>query len=261
MAYEPKGPVKKTGAVPSKKGKPAIIAAEQVAVPWYFQKRNIVLFISGLIILIVIAFKIREPSKTVREIQKQAPQPAQVSKKEEISKEVKLPQIISVKLTPSSPVKGDAITANVETRDNMPITYEWAVNGEVVSETGNTLSAGFKRGDKVSLTVTSQNEKEKAASLTVDTHIFNGAPVITSTIQEAKFNNGFTYQVKAKDPDNDRLRYSLKAAPEGMTIDPETGLIKWTVPTGLKGKVYVGISVTDVAGGEAKQIFNLQFNQ
>ena len=32
----------------------------------------------------------------------------------------------------------------------------------------------------------------------------------------------YTYQVKATDPDEDKLTYSLKSAPAGMTIDPKT---------------------------------------
>ena len=39
----------------------------------------------------------------------------------------------------------------------------------------------------------------------------------------------YTYQVKATDPDEDKLTYSLKSAPAGMTIDPKTGAIQWNV--------------------------------
>ena len=39
-------------------------------------------------------------------------------------------------------------------------------------------------------------------------------------------NQKFTYQVKATDPENDTLFYSLKTAPSGMTIEKTTGLIK-----------------------------------
>uniref|UniRef100_UPI001E494552 Ig-like domain-containing protein n=1 Tax=Cyanothece sp. BG0011 TaxID=2082950 RepID=UPI001E494552 len=42
----------------------------------------------------------------------------------------------------------------------------------------------------------------------------------------------FRYQARATDPDNDPITYELAVAPEGMTIDPETGLIQW-LPTQL----------------------------
>jgi hypothetical protein len=40
----------------------------------------------------------------------------------------------------------------------------------------------------------------------------------------------WTYQVNATDADGDPLTYSLKSAPQGMTVGSGTGLIKWEVP-------------------------------
>src|SRR5262249_50849164 len=39
----------------------------------------------------------------------------------------------------------------------------------------------------------------------------------------------YTYPVKALDPDNDPLTYSLPIAPQGMAIDPTSGVITWDV--------------------------------
>lgn len=38
----------------------------------------------------------------------------------------------------------------------------------------------------------------------------------------------FTYAAQALDPDGDTLEYSLDTAPQGMTIDPDTGLVTWS---------------------------------
>jgi len=38
----------------------------------------------------------------------------------------------------------------------------------------------------------------------------------------------FVYDVDATDPDGDALTFSLVAAPSGMTIDPASGLVRWT---------------------------------
>ncbi|NEQ42484.1 MAG: tandem-95 repeat protein [Leptolyngbya sp. SIOISBB] len=39
--------------------------------------------------------------------------------------------------------------------------------------------------------------------------------------------NVYTYDVDAIDPDQDEVTYGLLDAPDGMTIDPETGVIRW----------------------------------
>jgi hypothetical protein len=63
----------------------------------------------------------------------------------------------------------------------------------------------------------------------------------------------FTMTVSAEDPDlefNDVMTFSLNfddlAAPEGMTIDPETGVITWTAET--PGSFWANVIVTDKAG-------------
>lgn len=40
----------------------------------------------------------------------------------------------------------------------------------------------------------------------------------------------YAYDAEAIDADGDILVYSLVEYPEGMTIDPSTGLIEWQVP-------------------------------
>ncbi|MBI3753023.1 MAG: hypothetical protein HY266_03125 [Deltaproteobacteria bacterium] len=142
------------------------------------------------------------------------------------------------------------------------VAYEWRKNGEPLDSAGEVLSSDFKKGDTISLTAVPSDGKQKGTPVMVVTHIFNSAPVITSTIKDSKMiDKVFTYQVKAEDPDNDTLAYTLLGYPDGMTIDPKTGLIKWAAPSGFKGKTNVMVSVSDVAGGEAKQIFSIQINQ
>lgn len=67
----------------------------------------------------------------------------------------------------------------------------------------------------------------------------------------------YIYQVRAEDLDGDELRYSLLKAPEGMTIDSETGLISWT-PTAIQAGSYeIIVRVTDSQGGEDIQPYTL----
>ncbi|WP_051309765.1 putative Ig domain-containing protein [Desulfogranum japonicum] len=86
-------------------------------------------------------------------------------------------------------------------------------------------------------------------------------PVITSGAPGSVYwNSPYKYQVKATDPDNDVLTYSLTEAPEGMTIDPSTGLIEWT-PSGTQMGYYnVTARVDDGRCGEATQSFRIYVN-
>jgi RHS repeat-associated protein len=62
----------------------------------------------------------------------------------------------------------------------------------------------------------------------------NPPPVIVSTPLNTNITNGqtFTYAVRAIDPDNDPLTYSLPAGPAGMSIDRNTGLLTWPNASG-----------------------------
>ncbi len=64
--------------------------------------------------------------------------------------------------------------------------------------------------------------------------IFNSPPVITSDPQIlAYLNDGdYLYDVEAEDAEGDVLTFSLAEKPDGMTIDPESGLITWPPQTG-----------------------------
>ncbi|MBI3467961.1 MAG: tandem-95 repeat protein [Planctomycetes bacterium] len=53
--------------------------------------------------------------------------------------------------------------------------------------------------------------------------VINSTPDLTATI-----NAEYAYDVDALDPDFDPIEYAVLDGPEGMTIDPATGLITWT---------------------------------
>nr|WP_242054671.1 putative Ig domain-containing protein [Nostoc sp. FACHB-190] len=87
----------------------------------------------------------------------------------------------------------------------------------------------------------------------------NRPPVFTSTpIVDAKINTPYTYQLVAQDADRDSLTFSLVNGPQGMTIDPNTGVVNWT-PTGTQlGTYNVVFAVTDGRGGVAEQAFQVR---
>lgn len=173
------------------------------------------------------------------------------------------PRVDYIDVIPLYPKIGDTIKITAKATDpdgdEIKLIYQWFKNDEPLSETSDSLiltKEAFKRGDNISLNVIPDDGKVKGGSGMMKVTIGNSFPEITSSPSENKFDNRkFTYQVKATDPENDTLFYSLKTAPSGMTIDKSTGVIQWIVPQDFKGKAEIAVVVSDNHGGEALQSF------
>ncbi|MEG5146790.1 putative Ig domain-containing protein, partial [Microcoleus sp. AT8-B6] len=62
----------------------------------------------------------------------------------------------------------------------------------------------------------------------------NRPPIFTSTpVVDAAVNTPYRYDADAKDPDSDTLTYNLVLGPEGMRVNPETGIVQWTPPAAM----------------------------
>ncbi|MBF7073465.1 putative Ig domain-containing protein [Glaciecola sp. MH2013] len=87
----------------------------------------------------------------------------------------------------------------------------------------------------------------------------NQAPTIFSTPDSSGVElTEYLYQVSANDPDlGDVLSYRLSVAPDGMSIDSNTGLITWTPALGQQGDFDVTVLVSDVAGLSDSQSFSI----
>jgi RHS repeat-associated protein len=93
-------------------------------------------------------------------------------------------------------------------------------------------------------------------TITVSTQLPNRPPVIDSIANFiALVDEPYSYALSAFDPENAPITFSLVAAPTGMTIDPQSGLIAWTPPS--PGTVTVAIKVTDAQGAFGSQVFDL----
>lgn len=76
--------------------------------------------------------------------------------------------------------------------------------------------------------------------------IANRVPIISSTPDTTAIEDSlYTYDVEATDPDGDSLTYSLEVSPDGMGIDPITGLITWLPANEDVGDTIVVIHVSD----------------
>jgi hypothetical protein len=86
----------------------------------------------------------------------------------------------------------------------------------------------------------------------------NFPPTITSMPKVlVDYSEQYLYQVTATDLDDDELIYSLNHAPQNMSIDSQTGLIKWNATQHEIGYHLIKVLVSD--GSEFdEQIYNIQ---
>ena len=140
--------------------------------------------------------------------------------------------------------------------DGDPVQFEivWQKNGQPAG-TGNRLTAPVKRGDKVTVTVTPFDGKERGKSATLSREILNTPPAIEGQEQFQVSDNAVTFHVRASDADGDPLTFSIKDAPAGMSIDRKTGLVRWVTSPGTTGKVPFTVIVSDGSGGESTARF------
>ncbi len=86
----------------------------------------------------------------------------------------------------------------------------------------------------------------------------NQLPRITSTPPSlVTFGDLLQYNVKATDPENDPLTYSLITSHDGMTVHPSLGVVVWQPQALQIGKHQVVVQVKDGRGGVAIQTFEL----
>jgi hypothetical protein len=87
-------------------------------------------------------------------------------------------------------------------------------------------------------------------------HDINNPPTIyTAPELTGETGSSYSYQVQAHDPDQDLLTYELQLAPQGMTIDPDTGVIKWNIGPSQFGDQRVEATADDGRGGRDTQQF------
>jgi hypothetical protein len=167
-------------------------------------------------------------------------------------------------IEPKGPSVADSLRAKVEgydaDGDSVYYMYQWEKNGDALNdERKEVLEPGrFQRGDKITVTVTPDDREtlglpKKSEAVTV----VNSAPVITSSPPMKFEGNLYIYQVKANDPDNDPIRFTLKSGPKGMEMNPNTGLIRWEIHKEDKGDHLIEIEASDNAGAKSTQQYTL----
>jgi hypothetical protein len=138
--------------------------------------------------------------------------------------------------------------------------YQWIRNGEALDTETTAMLRGdrYQRGDRLTVTVTPADGEARGEPYTPGPIVIaNGAPEFVSRPAIHTGGAEYVYDVQATDPDGDHVRYRLVTAPAGMTVDSETGRIRWPLKGVAPGRQAVEITVDDGLGGSASQPFEL----
>lgn len=173
------------------------------------------------------------------------------------------PRMLSVEIFPPTPHLGDDLEARAAAFDSdgdpVQLSYTWVVNGQIITKGPSPQFSGngLHKRDRIVVRVVPSDGKSSGVEMSSQPAvILNRPPQITSLPSTTIEGGVYTYAVQAMDPDGDTLQFRLSQAPEGMTIQPETGLIQWKVSL-ERPSVDVGVVASDGDGAEAYQQFKL----
>lgn len=146
--------------------------------------------------------------------------------------------------------------------DHVAIRYLWTVNGQELEHGENLLTYDQAAGgDQVALQIfISDGELELPVYECYEFTVDNGAPEFVSTPPNSFSGNLYEYQPQAIDPEGTRVSYQLDSAPDGMTLDPETGLIRWEITAESVGEHTVTLVATDEDGRQNSQTYTINLS-
>ncbi len=152
--------------------------------------------------------------------------------------------------------------------DGDPLTWAWSIvarpAGSIASIVGPSASQTSFVPDvagayTIQLVVNDGKVDSDPALVVVEVLTGNRPPQITSSaVTSATAGVSYRYDVDATDPDaGDVLSWSLVTSPNGMSIDPVSGLIEWTPGDAQAGSQPVSVRVVDQGGLPAVQNFTI----
>jgi hypothetical protein len=160
----------------------------------------------------------------------------------------------TLKVTEDAPVATIDVLANDTDIDGDKLVVVDATQGENGSVTIGADSKlayapgrNFSGTDTFTYTLSDGKGGTATAAVSVIVEPVNDEPSITSKpAKTTRVWAPYAYDVEATDPDpGDSLVYSLEGAPEGMTIDEETGLIEWMPTSAQAGAYDITLKVAD----------------
>ncbi len=174
------------------------------------------------------------------------------------------PRVTDISATPDQVVAGQSLTvvpvAEDVDDDTVDFSYQWLVNGNadplLIEATlpGNS----FTKGDTVQVLIVPNDFYDDGPTYESYAMLIpNAAPQITSLPPQGITSLDYRYQVEVSDPDDSRFTYRLAEAPQGMSINEDSGLISWPLVDVKPGDYTITITVADPEGAEATQEYKL----
>ncbi len=122
-----------------------------------------------------------------------------------------------------------------------------------------TPSSDYSGSDQLSYSVADDEGSSAVAVVSFTINSINTAPSISSTPKTGSIEGlEYRYDIIASDADGDVLSYELVSNPTGMTIDENTGAVRWRPGSASIGTHSVTIRVTDDSGVFDEQSYDLQ---
>ena len=177
------------------------------------------------------------------------------------------PRVRTITVGPRPLVAGAQLRAEAAGEDpegdEVLFTYYWRINETEVAVTSDeeVPDVDLKKHDRLRVRVVpSDGELEGKAMESALLVVQNRPPRITSRPGADFQEDLYTYSVEARDPDGDPIRFRIQNGPDGMVIDPSSGLITWPILPELQGEIRAVVIAADDDGAEAFQQFTLSFN-
>jgi Putative Ig domain len=143
--------------------------------------------------------------------------------------------------------------------DPVQFRYVWALNGETLPLDSPVLPGDqFNKGDHISLSVIPFDGESEGREYRGREFVIPNAPPSFTSTPPLKFKSGvYRYQAVAEDADGDAIHFRLESAPEGMSIDSDTGLVVWPVAKDQRGEHTITIVAEDEDGAKAFQTYTV----
>jgi len=160
---------------------------------------------------------------------------------------------------------GSVLNAVIETTDENDgfdaVEYEWRVGGERVGAEEELDTTPFAPGDVVELRARLADESGGGRVIHAEPIVLErGAPpAITSKPEVAVENGELRYAMKASSPvPGAQLHFELLKGPDGMAVDPSSGVVHWRPAPSQRGRFDVEVAVMDQWGSGVAQAFAVQ---
>jgi hypothetical protein len=160
---------------------------------------------------------------------------------------------------------GSLLEAVIETTDETDgfdaVEYEWRVAGKRVGTEEALDTTPFAPGDVVELRARLTDEAGGGRKVHAEPIVLerSAPPAITSTPEVAVENGELRYAIAASSPVRGaQLHFELLKGPDGMKVDPASGVLRWRPAPSQRGRFDVEVAVMDQWGSGVAQAFAVQ---